>query len=302
MMFFSLFLGNNLCMTFYILICLILSIFRFKSNRLLKTSQKLKKATIKNCILFSKKLCLNFYNLYDKKTMSLSTMTKVDEILTRVKINTPILYNSLVDYTILHKSGINTDYPIYITEEYNQQLHYYIQKAMNFVKFNWVIITSSNILINKKQIIENQFIKVIDKNSVALKLQTEIYKLNINYGEHKKLIYENIESEFTIWGQQDLFYKEQFNGLFLYKIYENQNVKIILKKYYYNGLFYNLFIQNKTTKKIKLGYAIKNKIKLNNTNYYIYKYHKNCVKVFNLKGINQCNCVFDNKNKLIFQV
>lgn len=245
----------------------------YKNKNILKTRKRLNCVVLKYKIFSSQMLLLNFISLNTVKNMQFQEIKKIDNILTKVKTNIPQTYGEYVDKKYLINCGICEDLPIYIAEKGELDL---VKKALNYVNF-YCILFDNNIEY------QNTFIKVFNKNMISLNILNVLYKLNINYGEVKKLHFNNVIGEVVI-NNQNILSKQNFDGKFLYHNYELNGVVINIIKYNNNGEFYNIKVENKSAKKQNINISINKYFNYNFTNYYIYKIQKKSLSVHKICG------------------
>ena len=264
-----------LCLLLFFVISKIVSDKKslYKNTKSLKTRERLNCVILKYKIFSSRKLSLNFISLKDVKNIQFRDIKAIDNILTKVKINIPQTYGEYVDKTCLIDCGICPDLPIYIV---NQNELNCIEKALSFVKF-YCILFGDNI---EKP---NNFIKVFNKNMISLNILNVLYKLNINYGQIKKIHFSDNVGEIEI-NNKHIFLKQNFDGKFLYLNYELNEVEIKITKYYNNGEFYNIKIKNKSIKNQNIIISINKYLKHNLTNYFIYKIQRKSLSIYKIYG------------------
>lgn len=272
-----------------ILKTLLLKTNGFNTKKILKTKQKFVYVKLQYKLFYSKQLFFNFIARDLIKTMSYSKLKNIDDVLTKVKINIPQTYGKFVDRKCLSMCGLKEKIPIYIA---NKNEIKYIYEAMKYAKFYCILFEDCEIK-------STEYIKIFNKDSISLELLNTLYLLNINYGKVCKThLFENFD-EIEINDKQ-LDKVEFFDGKFLCFRYSLCNIDIEIKKYYNDGLFYNIKIKNNCNQTKGVTVKINKNIDLDIINYYIFKTSNKTLKMFELSG--QVNCFVMSNTKVEFIV
>ena len=281
-------------MIYFVLLVFFIMLFALKfkgANILLKSDIKFKIA--KKCgFYYTKKLNLNFLE-YKNYNNSISDIMLIDHIISCAKFNTPKLYNKNIDFDSLKNFGVDTNAPILYFDFMNKNLLNAISITKTYCKFNAV--TSYKYFNDYHS--DNML--YLDDEFCSMNLFTSIMSLNVYQDSKFKVRCNKSDITEICLNGAKLQYALIVDNNTQHYIFSNNQVKIEVEHFSYDGDFYCVNIDNSSGKSYDID------IYFNFDLPFIISYidqSKNKCSIFDIKTNRKKYFICDKKVKYTFEL